>query len=114
MFTPEEAIAQLDDALAKVGQTVTFRRYTAPSGSPRPKTDLDMRAFVRAVKAEEFVGNVDHTFSAVSLSPTGFSPMWPIIKGDKIVIDGRERNVEVVKPIRMNNALVRCNLMVAG
>lgn len=114
-MTPQQAIGALDAQLAAHGQSVTLRRYTAPTGTPRPKTELvGIPAFVRAVKADEFVGIIDSTYSNVTLSPTYFLSMWPIVKGDKIVIDGRERNVEIVKPVKLADALVRCNLVVAG
>jgi hypothetical protein len=114
-MSPDQAVAMLDSQLAEHGELITLRRYTAPSGTPRPKTDLaDIPAFVRAVKPEEFFGNVDSTFSNVTLSPTNFTPLWPLVKGDKVMIDGRERNVEMVKPIKLGNVLVRCNLVVAG
>lgn len=114
-MTPAEAIGALDRQLSSHGQKVTVRRYTAPSGTPRPKTELvDVPAFVRAVKKEELVGNIDSTFSNVTLSPTNILSMWPIVKGDKLVIEGRERNVEIVKPIKLGDAFVRCDLVVAG
>lgn len=114
-MTPEQAIAALDRQIEAHGQSVVFRRYTASTGNPRPKTDHDCRAFVRPVKAEELVGSIINTFSAAVLSPTGFpAELLPIRKGDKLVIDGTERNIELPKPIKMNDVLVRYDLMVAG
>ncbi len=113
-FTPAVAIADLDKALAETGQNVTLRRYTAPSGSPRPKTDLGVRAFVRPLKDEELVGRFDHTYSKVIFSPTDSAALLPMKKDDKVVIDDRERNVEFPKHIRYQDVLVRIELLVAG
>jgi hypothetical protein len=114
-MTPDQALSSLDSQLAAHGQKITLRRYTAPSGTPRPKTELiDIPAFVRAVKADEIVGNIDATFSNVTLSPTDIILLWPIVKGDKLVIDGRERNVDLPKPKKLGDVLVRCDLVVAG
>lgn len=112
--TAADIIARLDASLLARGQNVTLRRYTAPSGSPRPKTDLAVRAFVRALKPEEIVGNMDSTFSNVVISPTDTATLLPIVKGDKLVIGGRERNIEFPKPILHADTLVRINLLVAG
>jgi hypothetical protein len=113
-MTPEHAIAALDRQLKAHGQTVMLRRYTG-TGNPRPKTDLaDVPAFVRAVKADDLVGDIKQTSSKVILSPTDIMTLWPLKTGDKVVFDGVEREVEAVKPIKLANTLVRCELVVAG
>lgn len=116
-ITPAEAIAELDRALVETGQDVTLRRYTAPSGTPRPKIDLPVRGFVRPVEeltVKELVGNITTPYFEVILSPTGTAALLPIVRGDKIVIDGKERNVEMPRRITMDNVLVRMKIMVAG
>jgi hypothetical protein len=112
--TPAAMIARLDDALTRRGEDVTVRRYTAATGNPRPKTDIATRASVRAVRPEQLVGNIDQTASNAALSPTGLSALLPLRKGDKVVVDGRERNIEFVKPIRVGGTLVRIDLVVTG
>ncbi len=113
--SPSGAISRLDAALARRRQALTLRRYLAPSGTPRPMSELlNVPAFVRAVRADEIVGDIDSTFSNVTLSPTDIMTLWPIVKGDKLVIADRERNVELIKPIFMADILVRCDLVVAG
>jgi hypothetical protein len=104
----------LDRQLSQHGEDIVVRRYTAPTGEPRPKTDLTVRAFVRAVKAEEMIGTITQTASTVVIGPAGLSALWPLRKNDKTVIAGRERNVEAVKPILLANVLVRVDLVVAG
>ncbi|RUM97911.1 hypothetical protein EET67_09865 [Pseudaminobacter arsenicus] len=114
-MTPARAIAMLDRQLAAHGEKVVMRRYTASSGSPRPKTDIsNVSALVRAIKAEELVGGIDMTASTVVLSPTGLAALLPLKKGDKVVIQGRERNVELPKPIFVHDTLVRITLLVTG
>lgn len=115
-MTPAAAIAMLDRQLAAHGQKVTVRRYTDPAHVDRPKVELvDIPAFVRAVSADEIVGDVKATCSKVILSPTDISTFWPLRDSDKVVIDDRERAVLApVKPFKMANTLVRCELTVAG
>lgn len=113
-MTPTEAIASLDAQLTLHGDPIILRRYTAPTGSPRPKTDLPVRAFVRPGKPEQLVGDIDEKARTVVISPTEFGSMWPIVKGDKAVIDGIECNIEDPGPLHMRGILVRCNLLVAG
>lgn len=113
-MTPARAIAMLDSQLAQHGQTVVVRRYTAPGGNPRPKTDITVKGHVRAVRSDELVGDISATHSAVVVSPTGLAALLPLLKGDKVVVQGRERNVDLPKPVLMKDELVRINLLVAG
>lgn len=114
-MNPDTIIADLDASLLRAGEVVTIRRYTASSGTPRPKTDIEhVPASVRAVKPEEMVGDIKATFSKVVLSPTGLASLLPLKKDDKIVIQGRERNIEHPGPIFVQGVLVRMNLTVAG
>jgi hypothetical protein len=113
-MTPASAIASLDRQLAEHGEDVVVRRYTAPSGTPRPKTDIAARASVRAVKPEELAGEIDQTSSKVVMSPTGLAALLPLRKGDKVVVQGKERNVEIPRPIFVGGTLVRIDVMVTG
>lgn len=110
-MTPAQAIAALDRQLAAHGQSVIHRRFT---GSPRVPTDTPLRAFVRAVKEEEIVGEIKQTASKVIVSPTDTVSVWPIKESDVFVIDGKQRDISQVKPFKMDDELVRCELMVAG
>ncbi|MGO8093220.1 hypothetical protein [Rhizobium leguminosarum] len=113
-MTPEQAIAELDRAIDEAGETVILRRYTAPTGSPRPKTEAEIPAFVRPLEAKELAGEIDSRFMNVIISPSHVSSFLPIVKGDKIVIDGKERNVEIPKRYKMRDVLVRMKLMIGG
>ncbi len=113
MITPAQAIAELDRALNESGETVIIRRYTG-SGNPRPKTEVTVPAFVRPLEAEELVGNIDSTFANVILSPTHVGDLLPLKKDDKVVVDNKERNVELPKRYKMQGVLVRMKLMIGG
>ncbi len=114
-MTPAAAIALLERQLTAHGEDIIVRRYTASTGSPRPKTDITVRASVRAVKAEELIGPIDMTGCKVVVSPTGLDALLPLKKGDKVVMQGRpERNIELPKPIYVDGTIVRIDLMVTG
>jgi hypothetical protein len=113
MMTAAQVIARLDEALQRTGENVIIRRY-AGTGNQRPKVELAARAFIRPMEAEDLVGNIDSTFAKVILSPTGKTALLPLVKGDKIVVAGKERNVEIPKPIKFQNELARIVLVVGG
>ncbi|RLP22263.1 hypothetical protein [Mesorhizobium sp. YM1C-6-2] len=113
--TPTAAIARLEGALARRGETVTIRRYTAATGTPRPKTDVaGIKAHVRAVRADELVGSITQNDSKVIMSPTGISALLPLRKGDKVLVADAEKNVEFASHIRVQDVLVRIELTVTG
>jgi len=112
--TPAGSIARLDAALERRGEDVTLRRYTAPTGTPRPKTDVTARARVLAVGADELAGAIKQNQSKVILSPTGLSSLLPIRTGDKVLVAGAEKNVEFANHIRIDDTLVRIELTVMG
>lgn len=105
--TPAGAIARLDDALKRRGQTVTVRRLSGPA-------DLQVLANVRGYKPSELVGGIAQGDTSIVLSPTGLAAFVPLKRGDKIVIDGALKNVEAANNIKMANILVRINLQVRG
>jgi len=115
--TPADLIADLDRALLDAGEDVVLRKLTLGPDSIQIPFDADVRAAIRPLKADELVGNIDQTWSRVILSPTDINRAQfrlPIRKNDKIVQDGKVRNVEFPKHIRVQNVLVRIELMVAG
>lgn len=113
-MTPARAIAMLDSQIRRHGEDIIVRRYTAPTGSPRPKIDVAARAFVRAVKADALVGDIKQTHSDVTVSPTGIAALLPLRTGDKLVIQGKERDVTSAKPVLVAGVLARIDLLVAG
>lgn len=100
-------IARLDEAIARRGQTVTITKHDNSAS-------VAVKAHVRAVKAEDLVGPVQQTMSKVILSPTGLDTVLPLRKGDKVVVDGRGRQIEYVSPMKSGDTLVRIELMVGG
>lgn len=109
--TPAGMISRLDESLQKHGEDVTLKRGA---------TSVAVRASVRPLRPEQLAGDIDETFSNVILSPTQLNgSAWPtpiaVKKGDKVVeASGKERNVEFPKHIRVQNTLVRIELLVGG
>jgi hypothetical protein len=119
----DSAIAELDSALAEAGQDVTLSRVVAGVA-----IEVQCRANVRAyrLKEEDVVGGVASAVSIVSLSPTQIADSgWPGVmvpgdtvdpsiprRNDKVIIDGRTRNVEAVEAVSVGNQVVRFNLSV--
>lgn len=113
-MTPQQAIAKLDRAIAKNGQTVTLRRGTATA----PAATATVKAHVRGFKPDELIGGIDQNDSKVVLSPSGLAG-WPggaPKKGDWITTDpaGSTRTIVAAEPIKMNDMLVRIELQVKG
>lgn len=115
MTSPADLIADLNAALADAGETVTVRRYLAPTGSPRPKTDIeDVPAAVRPVKPDELVGDIQQSDLVAILSPTSIGALLPLKIGDKVLIAGAEKNVQFAGPIRVQDVVVRIKLVLRG
>lgn len=122
--------ASLDRMLTRYGQDITLRRIV---GTTNPvNVDCTVRAFVRGYKPDELVGGViqgdSHVIIAgadidaaqwpggepVQSPPRATDPRVPR-KGDKVIIEGRLRNVEVAAPVYMAAGdLLRVNLTVRG
>lgn len=119
----------LDAMLRSDGQQVTLRRVVGTTN--QTSVDCQCWAFVRGYKAEELAGAVIQGDSAVILSATDIiAAQWPggqavtsppgatdprvPRKGDKIIIEGRTRNVEASDPVYVAGELHRVNLQVRG
>jgi len=127
-------VRELDDALATDGQTVTLQRLYLGAGGVQIPVSVDCRAAVRSYGAKELVGGITQDQSEVIMSPTqiiaaGWPGPWTPSateptkpetdrrvprKGDKLIIAGKARNVEVPKPIYVDDELVRIELRVLG
>jgi hypothetical protein len=123
------AIAALDQALASAGQDVVLRRIVGRAPNTL-NVDVTVRAVVRPFQSHELVGGISQTDSRVIMSPTQIAnAQWPGGQpasstvaipslpqvNDKIIVDGRVRNVEApVNPISLNGTLVRIELRVSG
>jgi hypothetical protein len=113
-MTPAQAIAMLDRQIAKHGQPVVLRRVVANAAA----TEATVSAFVRGYKPDELVAGIVQGDTLVTLSPTSvagtpFSPAVPR-RGDKVLIDGRLRSVELADPVSIAGVMVRLNLQVRG
>ncbi len=128
--TPAASIARLDASLSRRGEDVVISRVVKRSGAS-VKVDVPCRALVRTVSADEVAGTIVQNDLKVTISPTQIAAAaWPgqdenAVAGsavdpqvpratDKIVIQGRERQVKVSKPILMANVWVRTDMIVAG
>ena len=123
----EQAIADLDAALASDGEWVELQRQT---GTPQIPFKVTCRAFVRGYTAQELVGGISQTDSKLILSPTEITRAgWPgpnssatstnqdrrvPRKGDAVVIAGRKRAVEAAGGIYLGGELVRIEMRVLG
>jgi hypothetical protein len=112
--TPAAALAMLARQLAAHGEDVTLRRYTGLPANTTAKTDVATRGFVRPVRADQIAGTITHLASNVTVSPSGVGALTALRVGDKVVVAGRETNIEAVEPIRIGSTLVRINLVVMG
>ena len=128
--TPAGSIARLDASLTRRGEDVVISRVVKRSGAS-VKADVPCRALVRTVSADEVAGTIVQNDLKVTISPTQIAATgWPgqdenTVAGstvdprmpratDKIVIQGRERQVKASKPILMANVWVRTDMIVAG
>lgn len=122
-------ITALDNALSRAGEDITIRRVV---GKPPNDVNIDVtvRAAVRSVSDDQIVGTVTQNDMSVVLSPTEIlAAQWPGgVSGsvtsnvdpripkttDKAIIQGRERQVKLSKPIFVGNVWVRTDMVVAG
>ncbi|GLK86683.1 hypothetical protein [Ancylobacter defluvii] len=120
-MTPAQAVASLDRHLARHGADVVLRRV-----QPGGPVDVTVRAHVRGYTPHELTGSVVMGDTKAIISPTqiiaagwsgastdGTDARVPV-RGDKLVIAGRLRNIEAAAPIYMAGELVRIELQVRG
>lgn len=123
-------IAALDSALQRVGEDVVLRRIAGKSQNA-VNVDVTVRASVRTVSADQIAGTIVQNDVNVVISPTQIiAAQWPggLRDGavqsaadpripratDFMVIQGRQRQVRVSKPIFVGGTWARCDLVVAG
>ncbi len=127
----DREIDDLDMTLAEDGEWIEIRRLY---GTQLVPITVTCRAFVRGINAEELVAGISQDSSNIIMSPSeiiaaGWPGPWtpsapePVNpgtdrrvprKGDKAIIKGRTRNIEVSKPIYVDDELVRIELRVLG
>lgn len=124
-----QELAALDRALARKGEIIILRRNFGTT--PSTTVDVELRAFVRGYAPQELVGGISQTDSLIVTSPTEITrAQWPggqtptsglfvsdprlPKKNDRVIVQGRLRNVETVGPIFIGDELVRIEMRVLG
>lgn len=118
-MTPAEAKASYRRTMKEAGETVTIRRYTAASGTPRPSVTKDVTARVTGYAPHELVGSIQQGDRRVIVLADDLATgavTLPIKKGDKAVVRGRELNIESVDDStrRVQGVLIALELQVRG
>jgi hypothetical protein len=107
-MTAAELIADLDAALARVGQDVILRKMNSTTGQ------LTVRARVRFYKPDEIAGIIQQGDSKVVLSPTGLGDFGVPPQNGYVVVNGTPRRIISPNPIYVGGTLVRIELQVRG
>lgn len=118
----------LDRFLETDGEDCILRRVYGQAGNTAP-SDVTVRAKVMAYSEVELVGGIAQTDSKVILSPSQIAEaQWPggelprssvpdptlPRRNDKLIVDGRVRNVEFVNPADIGGTLVRIEMRISG
>lgn len=125
-MTPEQAIAQLDRALALNGQPAILRRLTGTSN--QVPVDAAVTVFSRRADPTALVGAQVQVTNDVVISPSDLDrARWPgpapanyvgdwavPRKGDLLIGPDGQRQVMAAAPKRMAGILVRIDLLVQG
>ncbi len=123
-------IAALDNTLLRAGEDVVLRRVAGKSPNA-VNVDVTVRAVARTVSADQVVGTIAQNDLNVVISPSQIiAGQWPggLRDGavqsatdpriprttDFMVIQGRQRQVRVSKPIFVGGVWVRTDIVVAG
>lgn len=123
-------IASLDSALARAGEDIILRRQVGKSPNV-VNVEVTVRAAVRSVSADQVAGTIAQNDMTVVFSPSEIlrgqwpggvydgpvkSPVDPRLPRttDFVVVQGRQRQVKIAKPIFVGNVWVRTDMVVAG
>lgn len=108
-MNPQQFIRDLDAFLQEIGQTIILRRGNTTVGQ------ISVRGIVRGVTADDLIGEVTQTDRRVVISPSGLGAFGEPDASISVVIDGKPSQI-VGKPelIRLNDVLVRINMVVKG
>ena len=117
-MTPEAAKASYRRALNAAGQTVFIRRYTG-SGENRPHFDAPVMARVTGYEPDELVGTIQQgDRKVIVLADDLIAAHIPLDlkKGDKVVVRGKELNIEVADDStrRIQGVLIAYELQARG
>jgi len=106
--TPAQMIADLDAALAEVGETVLLRKTNTHVGQ------ASVKARMRFYKPDELTGILQQGDSKVVVSPTGLESFGVPPQNGFVVAGGVPRRIISVTPIRVADVLVRIEMQVRG
>lgn len=124
-----QELAALDRALARKGEVITLRRSSG--STPSTFFDVELKAIVRGYTPQELIGGLSQTDSLVIISPNDLArAQWPggqtpqtgmfvsdprlPRKNDRVIVQGRTRNVETVGPIFVGDEMVRIEMRILG
>lgn len=100
-MTPSELTATYRRLIAN-GQLVNIRRFTASSGSPRPKVEKSVRASVSNYSPDDLIGNIQQGDLRVILMRADLEEgdvNLPILKTDKVVIANKSYAIEFIDDV---------------
>lgn len=129
-MTPEYIVSVLVRQLAAHGETVTLQRLSKGSIPQAVEAEVECRAFVRSLQGgnqkEALINSVAQTDLWLIMAPieieaagwesgaqAGADQRVPM-KGNKVRVAGRLRNIEAVHPFYVNDVLVRIEMQVRG
>jgi hypothetical protein len=93
-------------ALQRFGRDMILRRVTLGPNSQQIPLDVVVKAVSKAVSDDKLIGsNVQYSFEITVTNSEIAAAQWPgpPRKNDKIVMDGKTRNVESVEPKHLAN-----------
>lgn len=130
-MTPEQAIADLDQALAEDGTEVELQRLTM-GGAVQIPYGITLQAFIRGYEPNEFVNGVTQTDSKFTISPTEIERKgWPGPNSsatpttldrrvpspnlkDVLLVNGKKRTIVAAAGLYMQGVLVRIDGRILG
>lgn len=125
-MTPAECIDDLDRELRSCGEDVVLCRMQLIAGVQSIAEQVTCRAFVRGYEPNQMMGGITQQDSRVVISPTeiiasGWTSGKPAnedrrvpMKNNKVIIQGKVRNVEAAVGKYVANELVRIEMRVLG
>jgi hypothetical protein len=119
------AAGMVNRFLSGDGEDVVISRIVDATTNPPTTVFATCRAFVRDYRPEELMGGIVLGDSKVSLGGAALAKLMQVQppggvlmnvprKNDKIVVRGRQRNIEGVAPIAIGGQIVRIDLLVRG
>ncbi len=115
MSTLAEALLAHREMLADVGEDIVIRRYTG-TGTPRPKTDVTIRARVMGYEPKELVGSIVQGDRKVIALVDTLGSLMPITTNDKVVVRGKELAIKAVDDStrRVAGTLIALEIQASG